>query len=241
MRLKTLIVDDEPLALSRLKRLLAGHSQVDIVAEARNGQQAVDLVAKLAPDLVIMDIRMPVLSGLQAASIMAEHDQPPAIVFCTAYNQYAIAAFETSAVGYVVKPVELDKINQAIENASALNKVQLSQISASQTSQPTIMVKGLGSLENIPSSSIEYFQAEDKKVLAYLADRVVMVDYALTELETLLGDQFIRVHRSTLVNTMAVSKVVRQESGQSVLVTLSDVEILISRRLIGAVKRAIKR
>lgn len=240
MRLKTIIVDDEPLALARLKRLVADNVDIEVIGEANNGQQAVELCAQLEPDLLIMDVRMPVMSGLQAANMIVKQAQPPAVIFCTAFDQYAVAAFETQAVGYVVKPVDAEKLALAVSQATRVNRAQLGALSAAGGKTSTIVLRGIGSLETLAADEIEYFQAEDKRVMAYMPEREVLVDYTLVELEDMLQDEFIRIHRSSLVNCGAIVKVFRNDEGQTLLETRSGVQLPVSRRLVGSVKRQLK-
>ena len=123
--MKLLIVDDEPLARARLQRLLEQQGDCEVVAQAGNGEQAVAAFNQFSPDVVLMDIRMPVMDGLQAARHLANSEQPPAVIFCTAYDDYALEAFEANAVDYLLKPVNRDKLSLALNKAQRLNRVQL--------------------------------------------------------------------------------------------------------------------
>ena len=132
VKIRTIIVDDEPLARSRLLRLLAPQSVVDVIAEAVNGQEAVNLVKQLKPDLVFLDIQMPIKTGLQAAQEISQlQQQKPAIVFCTAYDQYAVEAFKTQAVAYLLKPVSTEDLQEAITKATQVSQLQLAQFAES--------------------------------------------------------------------------------------------------------------
>src|SRR5579885_3290312 len=117
MAMRVLIVDDEPLARERLAALLQECGEVTVVGEAGDGRAAVEAVERLRPDVVLLDVRMPVMDGLEAARHLARFDTPPAIVFCTAYDEHALAAFEATAIDYLVKPVRAERLKTALERA----------------------------------------------------------------------------------------------------------------------------
>ena len=119
--MKTLVVDDEPLARERMRALLADVDGLEVVGEAGNGREALDAVAKLQPDLLLLDIRMPLMDGLEAARHLGELETPPAIIFCTAYEDHALEAFEANAVDYLVKPVRGDRLQAAVAKARRWN------------------------------------------------------------------------------------------------------------------------
>ena len=123
--MKLLVVDDEPLARDRLKRLLAVRGDCTAVAEAANGIEAIAANATQEPDVILLDIRMPGMDGIEAARHMMAAPHPPAIIFCTAYDEYAIAAFESRAVGYLLKPVQREKLDAALAAARASTRLQL--------------------------------------------------------------------------------------------------------------------
>lgn len=240
MKLRTLIADDEPLALNRLKRLLADMPLIELIGEANNGSQLTIMAESLKPDLVITDVRMPGMSGLEAAQSLNDDDHPPAIIFCTAYDQYAIQAFDAAAVGYVVKPVDAEKLTLAIERAANVNQVQLASLAAENEQTARLMIDGVGSLESLDLAEIDFFKAEDKTVLANLGEREVVVDYSLRELENMLDEHVVRVHRSSVVNVRNIKRLFRQDNGQTVVEFASGQQVPVSRRLVAAVKRAFK-
>ena len=119
-----LVVDDELLARQRAMRMIESLDDYEVVGEAGNGQAALAAIADLDPDIVLLDIRMPGEDGLEAARKIAEMEEPPAIIFCTAYDEYALEAFSTLAVGYLLKPLQKDALKNALEKARRLNKLQ---------------------------------------------------------------------------------------------------------------------
>jgi len=240
MKLRTLIADDEPLALSRLKRLLAEVPSIELIGEAVNGSQLVSMAVNMKPELIISDIKMPGKTGLEAVQEICGSESPPAIIFCTAYDQYAVKAFEISAVGYLVKPVELIKLTAAIEQASVVNQVQLSVLANESNSVGRLLIDGVGSIESVELSDVDYFQAEDKSVIAHMSDREIVVDYSLNELTDMLGEAVLRVHRSTLVNLGNIKRLFKSDSGQTLAEFESGRQVTVSRRMVAAVKRAFK-
>lgn len=240
MKIRTLVADDEPLALSRLRRLLLEMTTIEIVGEANNGSQLVELADKTKPELIITDIKMPGKTGLEAAQEICQSESPPAIIFCTAFDQFAVKAFEMTAVGYLVKPISIDGLSAAIDKASVVNQVQLSVFAQKSSSTDRLLVDSVGSIESIDLNEVDYFQAEDKVVIAYLHDREIVVDYPLSDLEEMLGDVVLRVHRSTLVNTANIKRLFKSDSGQTVAEFESGRQAVVSRRMVASTKRAFR-
>lgn len=210
-----LIVDDEMLARQRLVKLLSLLDGYEVVGEAENGEKALQAVEALDPDLVLMDVKMPGINGLEAAREIAELDDPPAIIFCTAYDQYALAAFGAQAVGYIVKPVSLEQLQQALEKAQRVNKLQraaLSSAPAREEKRKHISAKTRKGIELIPIDEIFCFVADQKYVTVIHEHGETLIDDTLKELEDELVPDFLRVHRNALV---AVSNIVGLEKGSS--------------------------
>ncbi len=233
--MKVLIVDDEPLACMRLTRLLAEQEGYEVVAEADNGEKAIACCNQHNPDVVLMDIRMPVMDGLQAARHLAKSDEPPAVIFCTAYNDYALEAFDAHAVDYLLKPVSRDKLVQALAKAQKLNRVQLSALvendnepqgSGQHVSRSHISVKSSRGIELIALDNVRYFLADQKYVTVYhLAEqglKEVLIDDPLKELEQELGEHFVRIHRNALVAIAHIQGL--EKNAQGARLKLADVE-----------------
>lgn len=221
--MKVLIVDDEPLARTRLQRLLEQLEGYQVVAQAENGEQAVEAYNNYQPDVILMDIRMPVLDGLKAASILAASEQPPAVIFCTAYDDYALQAFDANAVDYLLKPVNRDKLGQALAKAQKLNRVQLSVLGGAGTDSEQsaqrshISSKSTRGIELVAMDDVRYFLAEQKYVTVYYVTggklEEVLIDDPLKELEEELGSRFARVHRNALVAVAHIQGLERYEQG----------------------------
>ena len=126
--MRILVCDDEDLARERLVRLLRDVEDCEVVGEAENGRDALEKVEILEPDLVLLDIRMPVMDGIACAEALSRLDNPPAVIFITAFDEHALAAFQVEAVGYLLKPVRREQLNEALARAARLNRAQLQQI-----------------------------------------------------------------------------------------------------------------
>lgn len=248
--MKVLIVDDEPLARMRLIRLLEQQSDCDVVGEAENGQQAVLACNEHSPDVVLMDIRMPVMDGLQAAGHLSKSEEPPAVIFCTAYDDYALQAFEANAVDYLLKPVNRQKLSLALAKAQKLNRSQLSALTEhpldndnshdTATTRSHISAKSNRGIELIPLDNVRYFLADHKYVTVYhLLDKQlkeVLIDDPLKELEQELGDGFIRIHRNALVAIAHIQGLEKSSSGPRLKLAGVAEGPLVSRRHLPAIK-----
>src|SRR5262245_35738349 len=163
--MKILIVDDEQLARDRLARMLGEIEGFAVVGQAANGMQAVERCDALAPDIVLLDIRMPGMDGLEAARHMAGMEEPPAVVFCTAYEEHAIDAFNVQAVGYLLKPVRRDDLVRVLGTATRPNRAQLAALSVEEGSKRThISARTRRGLELVPIDEVCFFQADQKYV-----------------------------------------------------------------------------
>lgn len=241
--MRILIVDDETLARDRLKRMCEGEAQHEVVGEAANGTQAVQLCDELQPELVLLDIRMPGMDGLETARHFLGLDDPPAVIFCTAYEEHAIAAFDLQAVGYLLKPVRKDKLLDALGKAVRLNRAQLSALQGdNQARRSHIAARTHKGIELISLDTVRYFQADQKYVTVRYSEGEVIVDETLRELETEFADLFVRVHRNALVAMQHVEALVKDGDGH-VAVRLQglDETIAISRRHLPGVRKVIKR
>ncbi len=165
--MRVVIADDEPLARERLRSLLAAQEGVDVVAEAGNGEQALHACAALQPDLVLLDIAMPGLDGLEAARHLASFEPRPAVVFCTAYDAHALSAFEAAAIDYLMKPVRAERLSAAIARARTFlaGRDGQPQAHSGQQARSVLCARLRGSLRLIPLDDIHYLQAEEKYVV----------------------------------------------------------------------------
>ncbi len=240
MSQRVLIVDDEPPARERLRRLLGEQGEIEIAGEAGNGELAVRLAGELHPDVVLLDVRMPGMNGLEAARHMALLETPPAVVFTTAYDSYAIEAFEAQAIGYLLKPVRAEKLAAALARAARLAGKTLAHIAAGDPGRAarTHVAARLGDqVRLIPVSGIYYFAADQKYTTVRHRDGADLIDDPLRSLEQEFPTQFVRVHRNALVGVHSLAAIERDADGQYRVVIRDTGERLeVSRRLAGELK-----
>lgn len=237
--LRVMIVDDELLARKRLRRLLDDIGSIEVVAEADNGRQALELASATRPELVLMDIEMPVMNGLEAARQLAQLTPAPALIFCTAYDQHALAAFDAAAVAYLLKPVERDKLAAAVSRAGSLNQAQLAQLQQAGD-DAFVLVSGNQGMERLPLDEILYLRAEQKYVVAVHREGESLLNDSLLQLEQRWPDHFVRAHRNTLIAIDRLQGLERTGSGHVAVIRGSDQRPVISRRHLQDVKNALR-
>lgn len=246
--MKILIVDDEKPARDRLRQILADEPGYDVVGEAGNGEEALQQAAKLKPDIVLLDIRMPGMEGIEAARHLNAMEPAPAVVFTTAYDEYAIDAFEARAIGYVLKPVRRSRLAGALEQATRLAGAALSEAAADarlDTRRKHVCAHAHGELKLIPVREISVFRADQKYVAVDHDNGQDLIDESLKSLETEFGDRFVRIHRSALIAVDRIERIDRNAEGKSRVVLrkgsqVDNIELIISRRHIAEVKRRLK-
>jgi two-component system response regulator AlgR len=245
--MRLLITDDETPARDRLRRLLGELADYDVVGEAADGRQALEKTEALAPDIVLLDIRMPVMDGLEAARHMHLLNEPPAVIFTTAYGDHALEAFETHAVDYLLKPVRLERLRHALEAAARPNRAQtltradgLKEASGKEARRH-ICARVRGNLQLIPIDDVFFFHAEHKYVSVRHGDGEVLVEEPLKDLEDEFGSRFLRIHRNALVALEKVSGLGKSQDGR-VQVVFKDIDdrLEISRRHLAAVRKVIR-
>jgi two-component system response regulator AlgR len=216
--MNVVIADDEPLARERLRAMLAAHADVVVVGEAGNGIEALDAVGSLQPDLLLLDIAMPVMDGLEAAHHLAQLDAPPALVFCTAYDEHALSAFEAAAVDYLVKPVRAERLAEALERARRYVAARpASRLAELPRNKPRthLSARLRGSLRLIPIDDILYLQADEKYVSVHHARGEDLIEESLKSLEAEFGERFMRIHRNCLIAASALTELRRSPDGQA--------------------------
>ncbi len=241
--MKCLVVDDESLARERLSRLLDTLEGCEVCGEAGDGQQALGQVQALAPELVLMDIRMPGMDGIEAARHLLKLDNPPAVVFTTAYGDHALEAFEAQAIDYLLKPIHPERLQQAVDKARRLSFAQLEGVGESSGRARThLCARNRGNLELIPVEEIVYLQADQKYVTVRSAVQKILVEDALKALEQEFGDRFIRIHRNALAATRFIRALEKDSEGHC-RVVLDGIEerLEVSRRLLPEVRRHIRK
>jgi two-component system, LytTR family, response regulator AlgR len=197
--LKILIADDEAPARNRLRDLLGDIAHVEIVAEAKNGKEAIDLAESSQPDVMLLDIRMPVMDGIEAAQHAQKLAPKPHIIFTTAFDAYAIKAFDLNAIDYLLKPIRLERLQTAINKAHALQPNQISALKPLQKTRTHLSVHERGRVLLVPIESIIYLRAELKYITVRTVEREYLIEESLTHLEVEFAERFVRLHRNCLV------------------------------------------
>jgi two-component system, LytTR family, response regulator AlgR len=238
--LRILIVDDEPPARERLRSMLAEGGEFEVVGEAGNGEQALDLVDKLVPDVVLLDVRMPGIDGLEVARHLAALPEPPAVIFTTAFDEYALQAFDSEAVAYLLKPIRAEKLKAALAKAARLTRPQLQQV-ATAAREPAhrlhIGVRGRDGLRLIPIDEVFCFHADQKYTTVKHQKGEDLIEDSLKTLEEEFSTTFVRIHRNALVNTKYLERIARDASGQHFVHLRGLPDALeVSRRMAGDLK-----
>jgi two-component system response regulator AlgR len=202
--MKILVVDDEFPARQRLMRLLSEISgDYELAGEATDGIEAVAMCRSKPVDVVLLDVQMPGMSGLDAAREMARLDPPPAVILVTAYEEYALAAFEHKVEDYLVKPVRRERLQAALERARITTRPQRTALASLEDTHPgrrqSLSAHYRGGLQTVPIEDIVYLQAEHKYVTVRHIHGELLVDESLKSLEDEFPDLFLRIHRNALV------------------------------------------
>ena len=247
--MKILVVDDEQLARERLLRLLHRLQPAANCWQAASGEQALVLVERHQPDLLLLDVRMPGMSGIDLAARLDEQAQPPAVIFCTAFDQYALEALQHQAVAYLIKPVREAELARALAGAGRVNRVQLASLAAVATPQEAgehasgaprthLVSQTHRGVETMPVTDVRCLLAEQKYVTACSPTAQLLIPDTLKELEQEYGERFVRVHRNALVARAHIVRLQRDEDG-TWYVVLDGVEQrpAISRRHLAEVKQ----
>ncbi len=239
MALKVLIVDDEPPARERLRSLLVEIGNVEVVGEAITGEQGVQSAVALSPDVVLLDVRMPGMDGIEAARHLNALEEPPAVIFATAYDEYAINAFDAQAIGYLLKPIRKEKLAAALAQASRLTRPQLQKLAASGTSERRthIAARHREGLRLIPLEEVQFFFAEQKYTTVRHLKGEDLIEDSLRALEEELGAAFVRIHRNALVSARFLDRIERNPDGQYfVHLRGCEAPLQVSRRMAGELR-----
>jgi two-component system response regulator AlgR len=235
-----LIVDDESLARARLSRFIETANLGTVLGEAQNGIEAIAAVEKLGPDVVLMDIQMPGMDGIEAAQHLSQLDTPPAVIFTTAYDEYALQAFDVQAVGYLLKPVRAEDLKTALSKIKKLNKVQTKALQEGHR-RSHISAKTHQGLELIPIENIVLFRADHKYISAFHKMGELLIDEPLKDLEEEFEGEFVRVHRNALVSVKSIVGFEKlDDGGYALRLNGFDELVPISRRHVAGVRKLVK-
>jgi two-component system, LytTR family, response regulator len=232
---RVIIVDDEELARVLLRELLVEHPDIEVIAECGNGFEAVKAVTEKKPDLLLLDVQMPKLDGFDVIELIGS-DIP--VIFCTAYDQYAIKAFQVHAVDYLLKPFGADRLAEALARARARisareplpAKSLVADARATRAPLERILVRERSEVHVIPIVKIDYFESQDDYVALKVGDRQFLKEQTLSELEQLLdATRFVRIHRRYLLNVARLARIEQSVTDSRVAVLQDGSELPISR------------
>lgn len=246
--MRVVIVDDEPLARERLRRLMAEFPGYEIIAEAGDGESALDIIEDEEPDLVLLDVRMGGTDGITVARQLALLDMPPAIVFTTAYAEHALSAFDAQADAYLLKPIRKEKLRDALLKVRKLSRAQKPAAPVrdpnTKPSREFILATTREGLVRVPVSDVLYFLADQKYTTVCHLHGEVLIEESLKTLEEDLGAQFLRVHRKALVATKFIASLERrkgeeldEDSAHWLKMRHSATLLPVSRRRLAEVRR----
>jgi two-component system, LytTR family, response regulator AlgR len=197
--IKLIIADDEAPARNRLRDLLSEIADVAVVAEAHNGKEAIELAEAHLADVLLLDIRMPLMDGIEAAQHAQKLAHQPNIIFTTAFDAYAIKAFDLNAIDYLLKPIRQERLETALNKVRALKPAQLESLKPLQNQRSHFSIHERGRVLLVPIADVIYLRAEQKYVTVRTAEREYLLEESLTQLETEFGERLIRLHRNCLV------------------------------------------
>jgi two-component system LytT family response regulator len=232
--MKTIIIDDEPLARSIIREYLQGYSQIEIVQECNDGFEGVKAIVQHQPDLIFLDVQMPKINGFEMLELV---DQPPSVIFTTAFDEYAIKAFETHAIDYLLKPFSKERFDKAVQkwidqktpvvhDQSSL----LSAVAESPQQNRRIVVKTGGKIQIIPVHDIDYLEAADDYVKINTQKGVFLKNKTMSYFERVLDtQQFVRTHRSFIINVSMINRIDPYEKDNHIAILQSGAKIPVSK------------
>ena len=242
--MKILIVDDEPLARRRLASQISDLAMGEVVGEADDGIACLSAIERWAPDVVLLDVRMPGMDGLEVARHLRSLNAPPIVIFTTAYDEHALAAFETHALDYLLKPVRSERLRESLQRAASLclarEVLNEQAVSALGHRRHVSAVVG-GALRLLRVAEILYFHADQGYVSAVAANSQLLIEDSLHALEAEFPEDFVRIHRNALVQAAHVRGLERDGDGNvSVVLEGRTEKLLVSRRLVAQVRKRLR-
>jgi len=241
MSLRVLVVDDEPPARERLKQLLAELPDTELAGEAGSGEEALAVAAETRPDVVLLDIRMPGMGGLEAARHLASLTDPPAVVFTTAYEQHALEAFDVQASGYLLKPIRRERLASALERLKRPTRAQRTVTTEPGKARTHVTARVRDQLKLIPVRDVLCFVAEQKYTTVRHVAGEDLIEDSLRSLEREFPEEFIRVHRNALVAIEKIESLDRESDGRyAVRLRHGGGTLQVSRRLAAEVLRRLR-
>ncbi len=231
--LKAIVVDDEELARAYLKELLAGHAEIELAAECANGFEAVKAIGEIRPDLLFLDVQMPKLDGFEVLELI---DSSPAVIFVTAFDQYAMRAFDAQAVDYLLKPFGAERFERALERAKTRigergAPGELAQSARAPGQRPErIVVKDGTRVHIIPIEKLDYVEAQDDYVALHSAGRSYLKQQPIASVEAMLDPaRFVRIHRSSIVNLERITRIEPYTKDSRIAILSDGTRLAVSR------------
>lgn len=239
--MRTIIIDDEPLARSLLAELLEEEKDIQVIGECGDGFEGLKSVQDLQPDLIFLDIQMPKITGFEMLELL---DNPPKVIFTTAYDEYALKAFDVNAVDYLLKPVNPQRLQKALDKARAGNNNDTQQLKEKLPQLPEqtqrIVVKVNGNIKILPLSEIFYLESADDYVKVHTSDKYYLKHQTMGRFEAQLPpQQFVRIHRSYMANVQHIHKLDLYEKDQYCVVLRNDARLPVSRSGYGKLKEVL--
>lgn len=231
--MKTILIDDEPLARSILAELLEDEKDIEIVASCNDGFEGMKAIQEHQPDLIFLDIQMPKITGFELLELL---ENPPKVIFTTAYDEYALKAFEVNALDYLLKPISVERLQKSLDKVRTQIKEPQAEVAADPKTlqlpeqSQRIVVKDGGHIKIIPLPEVLYIEAADDYVKVTTADKYFLKHQRMAHFEAQLpAHQFVRVHRSYIVNVQHIHKVELYEKENYCVILRNNAKIPVSR------------
>lgn len=230
--MKAIIIDDEPLARSLVKEYLQAYKNIELVEECNDGFEGVKAIQQHNPDIIFLDIQMPKINGFEMLELI---DNPPHIIFTTAFEEYAVKAFDTHALDYLLKPFSKDRFDKCIQKlsqqkASLQTEALLETAAQSPVQNNRIVVKDGGKIKIIPVGQVQYLEAADDYVKIYVSEGCFLKKKTMQYFEQLLQlHQFVRIHRSFIINTQLITRIDPCEKESHLVLLTSGAKLPVSK------------
>lgn len=233
--IKAIIIDDEPLARMIVKEYLQSYSQITLMQECNDGFEGVKAIMQHQPDLIFLDIQMPKINGFEMLELI---EQPPAVIFTTAFDEYAIRAFDNHAVDYLLKPFSKERFDKALnkwldqqQTPAKENTTPALLETAAHTPQQSqrIVVKTGSRIKIIPVEEVQYLEASDDYVKIHTREGVFLKNKTMSQFEQLLGNQFVRTHRSYIINVQLINRIDPYEKDNYLVILSTGAQVPVSK------------
>ncbi len=241
--MKTLIIDDEPLARNITREYLQQYPEFQVLAECNNGFEGIKAIQQYKPDLIFLDIQMPKINGFEMLELI---DEPPRVIFTTAFEEYAIKAFEAHAIDYLLKPYSKERFGKAIEKFLQMENKPTPTLAVLETAAQSpvqsnrIVVKDGSKIKIIPITQVQYLETADDYVKIHTREGVFLKNKTMAHFEKLLiQHQFVRIHRSYMANIQLISRIDPSEKDSHIVLLTTGVRLPVSKTGYGRLKEVL--